>query len=333
MEKIRQEKILREKQAGRVIDFLDHMGAYEYVQNVLEGNGPKPSFEDFNNFLQRLNGIARGIPIKKRSLDGQNVQLSGFIENALIPRHDDKAELLKYAYGNIEKINKDEIKYLIPAVINAVHLFSDGNGRTSRIIYQLLERYASKADFERSLKLSLGQHGRYDSPDINPGLIGPDVEKIVLKKYGWEFPENKYPIGPGSLSVGKGISGPEISKLDKEYESYALAKRCLDISRDDPLYVLNAIRSVLGDERLKTFITDKYTLCKISPLKMVDQLTSDQWQQILDSYYQLKKEHVETIIDSFITPDNFSPYESERINLKDYFIQEIQGNYENNKAT
>lgn len=333
MEKIKQEKILRDKQAGKVIDFLDHLEAYEYVQNILEGNGPKPSFEEFADFLQRINGIARNVPIKKRSFDGKNVQLSGFIENALVPRHEDKTELLKYAYDNIEKINKDEIKYLIPAVINAVHLSSDGNGRTSRIIYQLLERHASKSDFERSLKLSLGQHGRYDSPDINPGLIGPDVEKIVLKKHGWDFPENKYPVGPGVLSEGKGISAPEIRKLDKDHESYALAKKCLDIYRDDPLYVLNAIRSLLGDERLKTFITDKYTLCKISPLKMIDQLTADEWQQIIDSYYQLKKEHVKTIIDSFVTPDSFSPYDQKGISLKDYFIQEIQGNYKNNKAT
>ena len=63
---------------------------------------------------------------------------------------------------------------------------------------------------------------------------------------------------------------------------------------------------------------------------MVDQLSSEQWQKILDSYYQLKKEHVKTIIDSFINPDNYKT--QERINIKDFFIEEIQRNFEQNKG-
>lgn len=330
MEKLKQEKILRDRQSDKIIRFLDHIGAYEYVQNTLGGNEQKPSFEDFESFLQRINGIARDIPIQKRSPDGKNVQLSGFIENALVPRHEDKANLLKYAFDNIENINEEEVKYLIPAVINAVHLFSDGNGRTSRIIYQLLEKHSSKADFEQAMNLCLGQHGRFDSPDASPSLISWEVEKIVLGKRGWKFSDNEMPVGPGSLLVGKGISAPEIRKIDKNHDSYAIVKKCLDIYRDDSLYILNAIHSVLGDEEIEKFISDKYSLCRISPLKMVDQLSSEQWQKILDSYYQLKKEHVKTIIDSFINPDNYKT--QERINIKDFFIEEIQRNFEQNKG-
>jgi hypothetical protein len=246
-----------------------------------------------------------------------------------VPDHKDKIEILKYAYDNLEKVDKDDLKYLLPAVINAVHLFKDGNGRTSRIIHQLLEKYSSKTDFEHNMKIGLGNYGRQDSLDINPEPIFTEVREIVLKKRGWQFSDNKWPIGPGSLSIGKGISGPDILKLDKNHESYDIAKKCLDIYSVDGLYVLNAIHSVLGDDRIEKFITDDYTVSKISPLRMIDQLKKDEWQKIIDSYFQLKKEHVETIIDSFVTPDNFETKEG--TNLKDLFIERIHKNYERNK--
>jgi hypothetical protein len=329
MEQMNTKKIFRDKQADKIIQFLDRINAYEYFQNLLKGEEQKPAFEDFENFLVRLNGIARDIPIKKRSEDGDGVRLSGLFDTALVPDHKDKIEILKYAYDNLEKINEEDLKYLVPAVINAVHLFKDGNGRTSRIIYQLLEKYSSKTDFEHNMKMGLGNYGRQDSPDINPGLIFSEVREIVLKKQGWQFSDNKWPIGPGSLSIGKGISGPDIRKLDKKHESYDIAKKCLDIYSIDNLYVLNAIHSVLGDEKIESFISDKYTVSKISPIRMIDQLTTDEWQKIIDSYFQLKKEHVETMIDSFVNPDNFKTEEGS--NLKDLFIERIQRDYERNK--
>jgi len=328
MEKINPEKISRNKQADKIIQFLDRIDAYEYFQNILKGEEQKPSFGDFENFLVRLNGIARDIPIKKRSADGDGVRLSGLFDAALVPDHKDKIEILKHAYDNLEKVEKDDLKYLLPAVINAVHLFKDGNGRTSRIIYQLLGKYSSKTDFEQNMKIGLGKYGRQDSLDINPGLIFSEVREIVLKKHGWQFGDNKRPIGPGSLSVGKGISGPDIRKLDKNHESYDIAKKCLDIYSIDGFYILSAIHSVLGDDRIEKFITDDYTVSKISPLRMIDQLKKDEWQKIIDSYFQLKKEHVETIVDSFIAPDNFEIREG--TNLKDLFIERIRENYERN---
>jgi hypothetical protein len=329
MEKMNPEKISRDNQADKIVRFLDRIDAYEYFQNILKGEEQKPSFEDFENFLVRLNGIARNIPVKERSADGDGVRLSGIFDTVLMPGHKDKIEILKYAYDNLEKVDKDDLKYLVPAIINAVHLFSDGNGRTSRIIYQLLKRYSSKTNFEHNMKIGLGNYGRYNLPDINPGPIFSEVQEIVLKKKGWQFNEDKRPIGPGSLSTGKGISGPDIAKLDKNHESYNIAKKCLDIYSIDGLYVLSAIHSVLGDEKIESFFTDKYTVCKISPLQMIDQLKKDEWQKIIDSYFQLKKEHIETIVDLFIAPDNFETREG--TNLKDLFIERIHKNYERNK--
>ena len=96
--------------------------------------------------------------------------MKGFVETVQVPKHEDKEELLKYAYDSLDDVGKEDIKYLIPAVINALHLFNDGNGRSSRILYQLLETYGSNEEFKNKLKISLGEYGRYDSPDISPEL-------------------------------------------------------------------------------------------------------------------------------------------------------------------
>ena len=95
--------------------------------------------------------------------------------------------------------------------------------------------------------------------------------------------------------------------------------------------MLTAINSVLGDSKIADLFTDKYKVKRISPLKMLEQLSPVQWQGILDFYYQLKKEHVKIIIDSFKKPDDFKGSPDGK-NLKDYFIERIKDNYEKNIA-
>lgn len=321
----------RSERAEKVAGLIDRIDAYEYAQSMLEGKIEKPSFEEFENFLIRINGIARDIPIKERALDGKDVKLSGFIGDALVPRHEDKEGLLKYAYDNSGRIDRDDVKYLIPAVINAVHFFADGNGRTSRVVYKLLEKHDSNEDFERELKAALEKYGRFDCPDINPSLIDTDIKKIILKRKGWDFKDNKYP--PTGLGrIQRGIASGEISRLDTAHPSFEMAIKCFDIYKADAFYVLTAIHAVLGDEKIAELM-GRYGnngIERISPLKMMDGVTSDEWQRIMDSYYDLKKEHVKVLIDSFIDPDSFRSYHCKDENLKDYFIQRIKTNHENN---
>jgi hypothetical protein len=322
--------ISRPERADKIYKFLDRINAYEYIQDVMGGQEEKPSFEDFKNFLIRINGIARDISIKQRSFDGNEVQLTGFVDTVLVPKHEDKETLLKYVYDNLEKVKKGEEKYLIPVVINALHFFNDGNGRTSRVMYQLLEKHDSKEKFEREMKLALGEDGRWDCPDVSPGLIWADVEKIILEKYGWNFGEKDYP--PVSLGgITAGIAAVEFNKIDKNHPSYDLAKKCFDISKDDIFYILTAIHGVLGEEVIN-LLTDKLEVKRISPIKLVDKLTQEQWQNILDSYYKLKEEHVKIIIDSFLAPDKFKSYHNKDTNLKDYFIEQVKKNHEKYKT-
>ena len=170
------EKELREKQADKIIDFLNKIHAFEYTQKLLHDPELKNelSFENFKEFLIRINGIARDIPISGRSTDGNTVYLSGFDE-ALVPMHEQKEEILEDAFDSLDKIQPGDEAYMLPAVINAVHLFADGNGRTSRIMHTLLQS-KNEEEFERNLRLAVGYEGRYNTSDINPGLVRVDIE-------------------------------------------------------------------------------------------------------------------------------------------------------------
>lgn len=321
----------RFERAKKVYEFLDRINAYEYTQDIMKSKKEKPPFENFKNLLVRINGIAREIPIEQRSFDGENVRLTSSVDTVFVPKHEDKEFLLKYAYDNLEKIKEGEEKYLISVVINAVHFFNDGNGRTSRIMYQLMEKHNSKEEFKSKIKLALGKDGRWDCPDVSPGIILQDIETIILEKYESKFRNEEYP-NVSLSSVNVGLATVEIKELDENHPSYVFAKKCLDIARNDSRYIMIAMFSVLGGEKIISMFTDKYGVKIISPIKMIKYLDSDQWQKILDFYYQLKKEHVKIIIDSFIESNKFkSLYHNKETNLKDYFIEEVERDYlENN---
>ena len=70
----------------------------------------------------------------------------------------------------------------------------------------------------------------------------------------------------------------------------------------------------------------------ISPIKMEKELNEDDWDKIIKRYYDLKKEHVEVLIDLFVRPDLYKTMDGSE-NLKDYFINRIQRRLQENKGS
>ena len=145
----------REDNSKKLVDFLRRIDAPAFFQNVLSGKEKIPSFDELKDYLVRINGIARKIPVSARRADGENVQLGG-LGTVNLPRSEDKGPLLKYAYDALPKINPNDAKYMLPAVVNAVHLFADGNGRTSRALHVLLREFPSEEDQLLELRKALG---------------------------------------------------------------------------------------------------------------------------------------------------------------------------------
>jgi len=66
------ENKLRADRAEKAIEFIDRANCFEFVKDLMN-NKTEINFEQFKDFLIRINGIVRNIPIKERSIDGQDV--------------------------------------------------------------------------------------------------------------------------------------------------------------------------------------------------------------------------------------------------------------------
>lgn len=320
------EKEFREKQSEKIVGFLSRAGIYEYAEKLKQNNKDieKPTFDTFKDILIRVNGILRDIPPTKRGFDGENVRLVGHVGDELMPKHEDKEGILKEAYEAINKLpNEGDETYLLPAVINAIHLFADGNGRTSRVLHTLLASN-SQEEFNKQLPLAVSERGRYDTTNISPGIVGAEIEKIVLVKHGIQFEDDgQYsPVFPDSF----GLLFATIEKV-----STAKAKEFFALQNSDTEYCFVAAYGYLKEKKLleeNTIQLGKNT--SFSPSKMEKNLSEADWDAIIQKYYGLKKEHVETLIDAFVEPDVYKNLDGS-MNLRSYFIQKIQKESERNK--
>lgn len=315
------EEQLRKEQAEKLIGFLEQVNAYEHVQNFLKGTESVPDFNTFKDYLIRINGIARNIPIKERREDGENVELRGFIESVNVPREEDKDGLLQHAYNAAPSISKQDVKYMLPAVINAIHLFADGNGRTSRTLHLLLREFPSATECYAEMRKALSEDGRYDSFDINPGTISGELEHEVLNRYGWKFKESGQLDTLGRIQSG--IYTLELDKINKNSSEGKIATEFFRLYSGDVAYGLTAIHMLLGDDGVDS-VSEVYDgVMRISPLKMANILSADQWKELVDNFYKLKKEHVEQLVNIFIEPEKYKSSDGSTT-IKDYFVGRIE---------
>lgn len=108
------------------------------------------SGESFGNMLIQVNAAARGNNLEDHDFDGHNVQ-AGTIGGSIPPDQHDKVTLLdelmactqkritaQSEQGEDAQIIINELAVAIPTVVNKLHLFADGNGRTSRMLRMVL---------------------------------------------------------------------------------------------------------------------------------------------------------------------------------------------------
>jgi hypothetical protein len=315
------EHLSRDKQREKVIDFLGRTHAAQGIKNILSDTTRSLDFDTFKKFLVRINGIARDIPIKGRSLDGNNIELKGFVDTVNVPRQEDKDELLKYAFESVSKIRPSDLKYVLPAVVNAVHAFAEANGRTSRVLHLLLREYATETERFSEMRKALGEDGRYDSFDINPGRISHDIEHVVMHRYGWQFNDKLEPERLGAIVSG--VATVELQDLKADVPTEKIAKDFFRLYAEDTRYALTSIRMAVGDDGIERVSVQYGDTKRISPRLMVQNLSDDDWKHIFDSFCQLKKEHVRTIVDAFTEPEQYHVPDGGQT-IRDHFINHIE---------
>ncbi len=309
---------VRAKTSEKITSFLEKTNAYEKIESILDQHKEKINFEEFMGLIVRLNGIIRDIPIHERSIDGERVQVEGWIDSYIPPRQSDKEGLLKKAYESSSHVDDEDVKYLIPAVINAVHLFLDGNGRTARLLHQILKKHDSKNNFLDDIKKAMDKDGRYETFNINPGLIAARINDILLARHGWTSDHNRLGV------FRSGLLTLELDKMDKEKPKYPLIKELVTASKQDAFYVVTAIHEISSPEQAQQIVSKKYR-DGISLEKMEEVLSEEELKEILERFWELKKEYVDILIDIFVKPDEYKTTNDEKeIRVKDLFINKIK---------
>jgi hypothetical protein len=106
--------------------------------------------ESFGNVLLNVNSTARGLSPEEHDFDGKGVQ-AGTIGGSIPPDQEDKITLLgelmtatqqhitaETEKGEDPQTIMSELAVAIPTVVNKLHLFADGNGRTSRMLRMVM---------------------------------------------------------------------------------------------------------------------------------------------------------------------------------------------------
>ncbi len=314
------EEKARAETSEKVVSFLDKTKAYEKIADLLDGREDKISFDEFKDLLVRLNGIIRDIPISQRSFDGSQVHVEGWVDTYKPPRHEDKESLLEKAYDSVEEVETGDEKYLIPAVINAVHLFLDGNGRTARLLYQLLERHKSKEEFLAVVEKAMQKDGRYETFNINPGLIASQIEDILYQRHGWNAEHTR--IG----EFRAGFITMEMEKIPRDHPSYDTLKTLVRESKADATLMITALNEVVTKEQAKKILAKDG---RISLIKMSESLSKKELEDVIEKFWEIKKEYVDILVDIFVHPDEYKALDNEKeIRVKDLFIDKIKAEAE-----
>lgn len=143
--------------------------------------------ESFGNVLLRVNSTARGLSPEEHDFDGEGVQ-AGTVGGSIPPDQEDKVTLLgelmstaqqhiaaQTEKGEDPQTIMSELAVAIPTVVNKLHLFADGNGRTSRMLRMVL-RDGDQLTPEK-VEALVHKNG-YEKYDTTPG---DPIETSVLR--------------------------------------------------------------------------------------------------------------------------------------------------------
>lgn len=103
--------------------------------------------------------------------------------------------------------------------------------------------------------------------------------------------------------------------------------------KNDTAYVFTALHEFLKNNSLldQVAVTFEGGRKVFSLSKLEEILPEEKIKEIVDLFYQLKKEHVQVLVDMFVEPDEFFNMEQAE-QLKDVLIEKVESNYKSAQA-
>lgn len=304
------------------------------------------NFETFLDFLIRINGISRGIPIKKRGIDGRDVVLdAGVFGVRATPDFEDKEVLLRELYQLAQEM--DDLKssaLLLGAGINAVHPFTDGNGRTARLVFTLLhDGYDGSPKEHQKLVELLGESGR-KKLDLTPASIQREVTEKQKENSMLGYMDNPTLIeyeNVRELPFPEDIPSEKkerfIRMIEDGYQDYALLaiyeyllgkggfdQKHFKTVTDDTHYIIGEQGKIISDP--------EHATKQVIPMKnIIAELNEADVDEILSYNAKAKRDYVHLLADVIAHPENYPfPDKSgwnEYNNLKEYYLNRLMSRH------
>lgn len=342
---------------GKIFDFLDKTKFLELRkdENRFDDWIKEVSYEDFSKYLVRLNGILRGIPIKNRHIDGENVEILSptpgeSLTRYLPPESEKKDELMEKTFNSIKNIpDNNDRALLMYYVIQAIHPFADGNGRTGRLIYEIISDGGKNITRENISKLldhnESGDNGLGEGRDIfSNKILEPNkayyyINREVAKQiFNEDLLEECGRLVASGLFVGSGYL-PENIKDELSEQEIKLAKKIIgeaDVQnfsfRSLILVKLLIEKGVLQNyqEQEEVFLGEEHGVISedigkkmliFDAEKFIDEFTKDDVKRLIEIHRTIKTKFMENMIDIFVNPEEhqIKNEQGESIPIKNMF--------------
>lgn len=317
---------------SRITRFFEKTGFLELRKDpeAFEAWFQQLSFDDAQAYLSRINGILREKPLHDRSEDGERVEVGfGIMGDTayLPPPAERKAELMQYAFEGAKKVSdRHDRANLAYYAIQAIHPYLDGNGRTGRLVHELLdegdldaEQVAAMVDHEGEGAASTGAgRSAFAKKVMDPSSAYYYVNReLARKELGDDFSERYGRIYVAAQS-GTGLVGregltPEEHRLAEKalgeadvpnfaFRDLVLAK-VLEKKSDPDQYryqmsiKVNERNGVVADDIGKEIYA-------IEGEELMNSMDADEVRDALAISAELKTEFVRDLVDVFVEPQS-----------------------------
>lgn len=331
-----QEPTVEKLETGKkVFDFLDKTKflAFRKSDEQFDEWIQKLSYEDFRNYLTRLNGILREMPTKQRSVDGANVEIvfgfAGDQISYLPPAVEKKETLMREVFAALKSVPDNEDRALLAYyALQAIHPYSDGNGRTGRLLHELIssegkeltkEKLSQLLDHDKKGHTGTGK-GRddFEKKVLNANRAYYYINREVVKEiFGDDFLNENGKIYYASSLGNQGNLSPNVEITPQEK---ALARKI--IGEGDvisfPFRGIAILKLLQENGKLANyqFTIDRPTekgevvpedvgkkILGIDNEKFEAELTAEEIRRLIEIHKDIKMRFIRDMIDIFVNPD------------------------------
>lgn len=291
----------------------EQFGTVEASASFLKGL----NYDQFESFLNRANGLCRSIPSSRRNMDGrghieEQSEVLGWSRLVYTPpQRADRRPLLQEAFEKAQETKDlERVATMLGLIINIVHPYEDGNGRTSRLLYGLLSHgYDGSADDKQYFNDLLQNTEGRKTVDLNPqresiaSRFSNYRSQNLAKEEGYDGPVPTY-----------GFGGYHVENVEDRSAGELVVSDVITPSDRNKLHSILADKDIQGTvffdfllknrrEEISDYLKDYGNRCLVLLDKLVPELSSHDIQILEEIQTATKKEYARTVIDMLTKPE------------------------------